>query len=120
MSTTDKAVAATPGPWGTPYADTLPNGLQVLRIDSMQADGVSVIAFLPIGMGDDPEVRAIQEANARLIAEAPAMRDRILVLQGMINSVLTDSQLDHSQCGSTIRNALSGIDALLDRIDGIK
>lgn len=60
-------------PWGKPYRDTLPNGLHVYRIDSLQSEGVSVIALAPIGMSVDPEIEAIQEANARLLHEAPAM-----------------------------------------------
>lgn len=70
--TSDRA-KATPGPWRDPYVDPLPNGLRAVRIDSAQATGVSVIALLPIGDGSDLEINAIQHANARLIAEAPAM-----------------------------------------------
>jgi lipid II:glycine glycyltransferase (peptidoglycan interpeptide bridge formation enzyme) len=39
-------------------------------------------------------------------------------LRTMVVNVLTDSQLDHVNCGQTIRNALGPVDALLSPDDG--
>jgi hypothetical protein len=73
------SIAPTPGPWRKPYLDTLPNGLKAWRIDSAQATGVSVVALLPTGI-NDPEIEAIQLANAALIAAAPELRDALAAL----------------------------------------
>lgn len=65
----------TPGPWSTPYVDILPVGVKALRIDSTQAEGVAVVALLPLG---DDEITAIQHANAALIAAAPELLEALI------------------------------------------
>lgn len=67
----------TPGPWGEPYLDTLPNGLKAFRIDSLQEEGVSVIAMCYTG---DTEITELQRANVRLIAKAPKMYEHAKLL----------------------------------------
>lgn len=88
----------TPGPWGKPYLDTLPNGLHAFRIDSTQEAGVDVIALLYVG---DEEITAIQHANARLIAKAPQMEDMLREIRAEIEN------------GDVSPRTVQGIDRLL-------
>lgn len=47
-----------------------------------------------------------QEDHARLIAAAPDLLVALENLLTMISTVLTDTQLDHVNCGDTIRRAI--------------
>jgi regulator of protease activity HflC (stomatin/prohibitin superfamily) len=70
-------------------------------------------------------VRALEEGEslshrlsraAKLIAaerRIAQLEEALRGLRTMVVNVLTDSQLDHVNCGQTIRNALGPVDALL-------
>lgn len=104
----------TPGPWAIPYVDTLPNGFRAVRIDSLQPEGVDVIALLPIGSGDDLEINAIQEKNARLLHAAPEMYEMLSRLTAYVESFGTSNIVEHIH-GIPVVN---DVRALLAKIDG--
>jgi hypothetical protein len=81
----DTTTNHTPGPWRTPYLDSLPDGLRAWRVDSAQPAGVAVVALCYVG---DAEITAIQEANARLIAAAPELLECLLMALPFVEDAL--------------------------------
>jgi hypothetical protein len=69
----------------------------------------------------DNSLEGWRQANNRIRSQMKRITQLEEALRGlrtMVVNVLTDSQLDHVNCGQTIRNALGPVDALLSPDDG--
>ena len=99
--TIEKRAGFTPGPWTSDWVGTKPNAIAVVWL------GENTNKRLEVFGGRD-------EANARLIAQAPAMYEQCKLLERMLAS----GDLSATHDGLTNCNMLAQLRELLANVDG--